>query len=43
MVRGNNTDANGTIFKSSTVDAVWKKGQIIKDVNPDHVRKDICG
>ena len=42
MVRGNNTDANGNIFKSSIVDAVWKKAIEIKTINPDFVRRDIC-
>ena len=44
MARGNNTDVNGNIFKSSIVDAVWKKG--IKydneSIKPESLRKDIC-
>ncbi len=38
-----NRNVNGRKFSEQTIQAVWEKGRIIRDKNPDVWRKDACG
>ncbi|MCG8060550.1 MAG: HNH endonuclease [Candidatus Thiodiazotropha taylori] len=42
-MRSPNTDRNGTQFSTTTVAAVWQKGQIVSGYDSAQVRKDSCG
>ena len=43
MPRGFNIDIIGKSFSEDIINKVWEKANKIKDINPDFVRKDICG
>jgi 5-methylcytosine-specific restriction endonuclease McrA len=43
MERERNTNKLGQPFKTSIIDAVWKKAHPIAGSNPDKFRKDDCG
>jgi 5-methylcytosine-specific restriction endonuclease McrA len=42
-MRQPNTTRSGTAFDHAQILAVWRKGQIIPDQDPDVLRKDVCG
>ncbi len=41
--RDRNTNNFGQPFKTSVVEAVWEKAQVVPGCNPDKFRKDTCG
>lgn len=42
-MRNRNTDRFGRSFNQTTVEAVWRKGQIVSGYDPGEFRKDQCG
>lgn len=43
MVRNSNTNTRGGAFDSATIEAVWRKGQVVEGQDPNVFRKDVCG
>jgi hypothetical protein len=43
MERARNTNVVGQPFRTSIIEAVWKKGHPVVGSNPDKFRKDACG
>ena len=43
MARTSNTDITGRSFPQTTVNAVWRKGRLINDYDPNVWRYDRCG
>ena len=43
MARNRNTTTQGQSFSQATINAVWNKGKIISNYDPQLWRRDICG
>jgi hypothetical protein len=43
MNRQTNTTGHGTSFDPATIEAIWRKGQVVPGYEPSTHRKDACG
>jgi len=43
MARNPNTTTSGGSFDAATIQAVWRKGQVVPGYDPSAWRKDTCG
>lgn len=43
MIRSRNTNFQGGLFSTTTIDAVWNKGHMVPNYSPEVWRYDICG
>jgi len=43
IYRAMNSDGNGGGFDQATIEAVWRRGQVVSGYDPSRYRKDACG
>lgn len=43
MARNPNSTSTGGAFDAATIEAVWRKGQVVSNNDPKVFRKDACG